>query len=510
MIDDALFAKIRRLFYAEHWKIGTIVSQLSVHPDAVRRVLGSDAFNRRRTHPPPPSMLEPYKPLIVQTLEQHPRLRATRLFEMVQQRGYPGAYAQVMRYVQTVRPQSRTEAYFRLQTLPGEQAQVDWAHFGTLSVQNAKRPLSCFVMVLSHSRAMYARFFLDQSSASFLLGHVLAFQALGGVPRQILYDNLKAAVLERGSDTLRFHPQLLELCGHYAFEPRACTPARGNEKGKVERTIQYLRHAFFEARRFASLEDLNAQLAAWIEQTAHARPAPSDSERRPVSVLWEAERPRLLPLPLHPFATDLVRPVVSGKTPYVRFDLNDYSIPHALVRKPLTLCASPTEVRITDATGQLVACHSRCWGRAQVLEEPLHLAGLQKTKARARPLAQRLRLVRACSHAESFLQALTAHSVLSNFELGPQIRRLGQLLDSAGPAALNAALKEALDRGALSLGSVEHLLEQRRKRRRQRPPVPLSLPADPRVQDVRILPHDLLAYDALTLTPSQEDDDVSG
>jgi transposase len=498
MIDDTRFARIRRLFFAEHWKVGTIATELGIHPDAVRRAIDSDAFNHRKKSIVHPTLLDPYKPLILQTLEQHPRLRATRLLQMITPRGYTGGYLQVQRYVRTVRPQSRAEAFFRLSTLPGEQAQVDWGHFGTLQIGQARRALSCFVMVLSYSRAMYARFFLDQTSPSFWLGHVLAFQAFGGVVRQVLYDNLKAAVLERDGDHIRFHPQLLELCGHYHFQPQPCSPARGNEKGKVERAIQYLRHGFFAARRFASLEDLNTQLAEWIQHVAHPRLCPTDPERRTVQALLELERPRLLPLPAHPFPCDLVRTVVSGKTPYVRFDLNDYSIPHALCRIPLTLCASQTQIRISDATGQTVASHPRCFDRSQVIEDPRHLAGLLAKKRHARPARAQDRLRRACVHAAVFLDALTQRMLCADSDLRPQIHKLGQLLDLYGPSALNAALKEAHDRGALSATSVEHILEQHRTKKKGKLPLLLSTPLPPRVRDLRVTPHDLADYDALT------------
>jgi hypothetical protein len=139
----------------------------------------------------------------------------------------------------------------------------------------------------------------------------------------------------------------------------ACAPYRGNEKGKVERTIQYLRHGFFAARRFASVDDLDGQLSDWIERIAHARAVPGDPTRRPVSAALADERPRLLPLPAHRFACDHVRPIASGKQPYVRFDRNDYSIPHDRIRQTLTLIASETEVRVVDAGGTELARHVR-------------------------------------------------------------------------------------------------------------------------------------------------------
>jgi transposase len=229
MIALELHAQIRRLFYAEHWRIDTIAAQLGVHHDTAHRAVESERFIRPGAQIRP-SQLDPYKAFLAATLEQYPRLRATRLWAMVRDRGYPGSAIQVQRYVRTVRPAARAEAYLRLDTLAGEQAQVDWGNFGQIRIGSTTRSLSCFVLVLSWSRACYARFALDQTLESFLRGHVEAFAALEGVPRTILYDNLKSVVLERVGDHIRFHPRLLELAGHYHFAPQPCAVARGNEK----------------------------------------------------------------------------------------------------------------------------------------------------------------------------------------------------------------------------------------------------------------------------------------
>ena len=188
---------------------------------------------------------------------------------------------------------------------------------------------------------------------------------------------------------------MLELAGHYHFAPQPCAPYRGNEKGKVERMIQYLRHSFFAARRFASLDDLNAQLATWIAETAHARPVPGTPDRL-VREAWAAEQPRLLPLPEHPFGCDLVRAVV-----YVRFDGNDYSIPHTLVRRPLTLVASETAVALLDGPTE-IARHPRSYAHGQRVEAPAHLALLAREKRHAHDLRGRDRLRQACPQAERF------------------------------------------------------------------------------------------------------------
>jgi transposase len=502
MIDEELRARIRRLFFAEHWRVGTIATELGLHHDTVERAIGTEHF-ALKPKTIRPSILDPYKGLITQTLEEHPRLRATRLLEMVKARGYPGGIAVLRRFVRKIRPR-RAEAFFRLQTLPGEQAQVDWGSFGKVTVGHARRSLSCFVMVLSYSRAIFARFYYDQALESFLSGHVAAFEAFGGVPRQLLYDNLKSVVLERVGDHVRYHPQLLELAGHYHFAPQPCAPYRGNEKGKVERTIQYIRSSFYAARDYQDIDDLNAQLQQWIETVAHLRKVPADPDRRLVLDALDQERDRLLPLPQHPFSCSTVHAVRVGKYPYVRFDLNDYSVPHDRVGQTLTLIATPEVVRIVDnETGEELADHLRYYDRGMCVEDRRHVAELAEKKRRARELRGRDRLRQACGNADAFIEALAVRNV----PLSPQTSRLLRLLDRYGADELNTALAEALERQALSAASVAHILDQRTRARRLPPPLEVVLPDDDRVRDLHLTPHALAPYDSLASYKEQDDDD---
>ena len=151
MISAEVRARIRRYFYAEHWTIGTIAREFSVHPDAVRNAIEAERF--KSSPPLRASKVDPYLGFIQQVLSEHPRLRATRIYAMLRDRGYPGSVGQLRRAVARLRPQPR-EAFLRLDMFPGEQGQVDWAHFGSVTVGRAKRTLSCFVMTLSYSRAL--------------------------------------------------------------------------------------------------------------------------------------------------------------------------------------------------------------------------------------------------------------------------------------------------------------------------------------------------------------------
>jgi transposase len=203
-------AEILRLFHAEKWPIGTIATQLGLHHYVVRRVLKAEGAVLAPTQLRP-SRVDPYEPFIREVFAKYPRLRASRLFEMVRERGYKGSEGHFRDLVRLrFRPTPVAEAFLRLRTLPGEQAQVDWAHFGYLEIGKARRPLVAFVMVLSYSRQLFVRFYLGQAMPNFLAGHVAAFEAFGGVPRVLLYDNLKSAVTERIGDAIRFNPTLLE------------------------------------------------------------------------------------------------------------------------------------------------------------------------------------------------------------------------------------------------------------------------------------------------------------
>jgi hypothetical protein len=280
------------------------------------------------------------------------------------------------------------------------------------------------------------------------------------------------------------------LAGHYHFAPKPCAPYRGNEKGKVERTIRYLREAFFPARSYRSLEDLNDQLADWIERVANARRVPRDPSGRLVRDAIAEERPRLLGLPAHAFETDLVRPVASGKTPYVRFDLNDYSVPHTLVRKPLTLVASEAVVRLLDGDKE-VARHSRSWDKGQIVEDPKHIAELARAKRHAHEVRGRDLLSTVCKNARPMAVALARRGD----PLGPHTARLLRLLDRYGAAELDRALADALARGALGADAVAQVLDQRARKRRRPPALEPLLPES--VRNVRVTTHSLEGYDAL-------------
>lgn len=496
-IAPDLVAQILRLYAIEKWRVGTIARQLNVHRDVVRRVLAGDCAavsslpSPALPSPPPlrPSRVDPYRPFLLTTLTKFPTLTAARLHAMVSERGYVGCTSHFRALVAALRPRPNAEAYLRLRTLPGEQAQVDWGHFGHLSIGRARRPLMAFVMVLSHSRMVFLRFFLDARMDSFLRGHVEAFVAFNGCPRVLLYDNLKSAVLERVGDAIRFNPELLALAGHYRFEPRPVAPARGNQKGRVERAIRYTRDSFFAGRSFTDLIDLNAQARLWCLGTAADRRWPQDS-RLSVRQAFEAEGRSLLTLPEAAFALGERVAARVSKTPYVRFDTNDYSVPHTHVRRTLTVLADEQWVRVLDGSTEL-ARHRRCWDSHAQIEDETHVQRLVEVKRAARAHRACDRLAQAAPASAELLRRAGAQGE----NLGSITATLMRLLDRWGAAALQVAITEALARDVAHPNAVRLALERARAASGEPPPVALVLPEHVAKRDAPVRTHELGSYD---------------
>ena len=500
MIDKALEAQILRHHFVEQWGVNTIARQLGIHHSTVDRVL-SQAGLPKAERARRPSIVDPYHPLIIETLAQYPTLSAARLLGMAQARGYAGGASQFRAHVAQLRPRRPREAYLRLKTLSGEQGQVDWGHFGHLQIGRAQRPLMAFVMVLSFSRQIFLRFYLNQRMDNFLRGHVAAFDAFQGVPRVLLYDNLRSAVLERRGEAIRFHPTLLALSAHYCFEPRPVAPARGNEKGRVERAIRYIRENFFAGRTWSDLDALNAQAADWCTGTSAQRPCPEDPSLR-VAEAFAQERVHLIALPDNPYPTDEQVEVRVGKTPYVRFDLNDYSVPHTHVCRTLTVSASLNRVRVLDGE-TVIATHPRTFDKGQQIEDPAHVADLVAAK----------RAARAHRGLDHLAQAVPATGELLRLaaERGTPLSRataaLVQLLDAYGAGELAQAIDEALAHEVPHPNAVRQVLERRREQREQPPPLTLTLPDNDKARHIVVRPASLAPYDQLHSPPTESRDD---
>lgn len=485
-ISTEIEAHIRRLYFAEHWKRGTIVAQLGIHSDVVARVLGR-LGPKPGVPRPRANVLVPYLPFVDETLNRYPRLRATRLFDMLMARGYPGSLRTLRRYVRTARPMPKKEAFLSLDTLPGEQAQVDWAHVGEMAVPGGTRPLWAFVMVLSYSRASFIElvFSLDVHSLCRSLVRAAAF--FGGNPRQWLFDNAKAIVVERHGDLIRFHPTLLDLAARMHVEPRLCAPRKPQQKGRVERAIRYFKDRFFAARTFHSIEHGNAQALEFIERIAHERPHPRWPTRT-VKNVFEEERSRFLELPAPLPETELVLPIAVDKTAFIQFDTNRYSVPSEYSETNVTLAADDRRIRLL-AQDHEIACHKRSWGRHQRIEALEHRASLLAQKQQARTPKGRDRLRAEVAGIDSLFERWMSHER----HIGSMVTRTLHLLDLYGAAALGRAVAIMNERGTYDPGAMAVLCEQERKKTGAGVPSLLSFGAHVHERDV--IPHDLGGYD---------------
>lgn len=481
---------ILRHHLVDDWPTGTIARELGVHHDVVRRVLAQRGAWQAPTLSVRARMLDTYLPFVEATLEKYPRLHASRVFQMAKDRGYPGSESHFRRLIARIRPRPAPEPFARLDMPAAEQAQVDWASFGTLLVGRARRPLHAFVMTLSWSRMVWLQFFYDMQRPSFLRGHIDALHFFGGVPRRLLYDNLKSACIEREGRAARFNESLLEMASYYGFEPILATPRRGNEKGRVERTIRYVRTSFFAAREFRDLDDLNQQAISWTEGLSASRRW-QDDDRTTVGAQFQHERTLLRALPPTPFeALERIEARV-GRTPFVRFDTNDYSLPCAHVRRMVTVVAEPHRLRIV-VDGQVVAEHKRSFDRRTTIEDPAHTQELKQTKRRAREGSGMSRLTRAVPASRLMLE----RAAQRGHNLGSLVSKLLELLDMYGAEAMEVAVADANAHERIGSSAVRLTLQARLRAQGKTTPRPIQI-ANARVRDVCVRSADLSTYDHL-------------
>lgn len=327
----------------------------------LQRGLDQPAYGPRD---PRPSVLDPYKEFLRGRLDAYPELTAKRLLREIRQQGYGGGYTTVKEFVRQIRPPQWSGHEHRFETPPGKQAQVDFAQFKVrfLSEPSQVRILWLFSLVLGYSRWLFCRYVLRQDLATVVRCHLAAFTALGGVPRQILYDRMKTAVLGQDERGIIYNPRLLDLARHFGFTPRACAAYRAKTKGKVERPFSYIRQDFFLGREFRDLEDLNAQLDDWLATVANARV--HGTTRRVVSEAFGQEQPSLQPLPERPYRTVLRLERRVSRDGMVSVDGNEYSVPDTTHRRAVEVQVTAQEVSILEA-GRLVAVHPVLEGRGQ-------------------------------------------------------------------------------------------------------------------------------------------------
>jgi transposase len=295
-----------------------------------------------------------------------PQLTGRRLHRELRDLGYTGGYTILTEFLREIRPAAAPKFEVRFETPPGRQAQVDFAHFRTVFTDEpgAEHVIWLFSFVLGHSRLLWGRFVLHQDLQTLLRCHAAAFEALGGVPEQILYDRMRTVFSREDPEAghIVYNRTLLEFARHYGYLPRACKPYRAKTKGKVERPFRYIREDFFLGRSFRNLDDLNMQFRQWLNQVANVRV--HATTRRVVAEHFAEERPTLQRLPAGPFQAVLRLERRITRDGMVSVDGNLYSVPNTARRRPVEVHSTANEVRILEA-GQIIAVHPVLDGRGQ-------------------------------------------------------------------------------------------------------------------------------------------------
>jgi transposase len=363
--------------------IRAIARQLSLDRNTVRRALRRDGLPKYTRTTPRASKLDPYKPYLEHRLAECPELTAVRLYQEIQAQGYPGRSSILRDFLRPLRQDHRRwgQLTVRFETAPGEQGQIDWGHFGTILHQGQRCPLYGFVMVLGYSRALFLHFTTSQRLETFLRCHLLAFEAFGGYPRELLYDNAKTVVLARpdlGTDTSHlaphWHPTFLDFAGYYGFAPRLCRPYRARTKGKVERMIRYVRESFFVGCDFVDLDDLNRQAAVWCTTVANVRVHATTGEIPAVRLAREP----LLPLTGRPpYELARVVPRRVSTACMVAYAGNHYSVPYLYGGRQVLLRVREEQALLEIwAEETCVATHPLLAGHGRQSLQPEHLTGL--------------------------------------------------------------------------------------------------------------------------------------
>src|ERR1700722_467003 len=501
MLTTDQINELHRLYWSERWPIRKIERQLNMGWKTIRKYLDAPAQDPLRRDRP--SKLDPFKGNITEWLEKDPRVSAAVIEQKLRSLGYQGGHSIIRQYVRGARPEPPKRAFVRMEPPAGDRFEVDWGHFGALSYSGDSRKLYAFTLVDAHSRTLYVEFTHSQSFGTFARCHTHAFDALGGVAREIAYDNLATAVVEHDGRLIRFLPRFLGFARDHGFFPHACNPASGWEKGKIERAIGYLRQNFWPLREFTDLHDVNRQARQWLAEVANQR-LHRETRERPVD-RFKAEA--LRPLPVIPYDHRDVVEALVHKDIRLQFDGNRFCVPHRYVGRRLTLKADSSSVTIYDRVNELVS-YARCWRRGQTLGADRFEAEM----ADLRPAARRSRaqqrffavLDGICSQA--MLEAYLRDIADTDRALSRQLTELLELIRQYGPEPVADAIEKASAARAFGADYIANILRQQQSPRNAQPPLRLR---DPLLNDLVTDPLSLLEYDAFILDPGKESDDDS-
>jgi transposase len=500
-MNVGLWAEIRRLAEIEKLSGRAISRRLRCSRHLVAAALKLDQPPARQVARRA-SLLDPYKAKINALVAKYPELSAMRVREEIARGpdGYTGSAITVRRYLRTIRP-ARGRVYQEVHYDPAQAMQVDWGECGRVQVGATTRKVSVFVAVLCYSRLIYIEFTLSQRKAEFYRGIVNALKFFDGRPRAIIFDNLKAGVINGSGRSACFHPEFLALCGYFCMQPIACERRDPESKGIVEASVRYIKRNALAGRadELIRFEDYLAFAPIWRDQVANVRIHETTRER-PVD-RFQKERSLLGALPTIPFDTDESVPAVVTPHARIEFDGNRYSAPPTLARRPVSIRADRDQVRILHE-GHLAAQHVRCYQRGQLIVLPDHRLAAFALSRRSRSSALERAFDALGPEARQFHLCLNRQPV----KTGVHLRRLLGLVRVYGSTEVVSAIARALELAAYDAAYVENLLVAERRRRQL--PTPM-LPTPKRrelIEEIDLEPTDPAIYDRFCITTDEDSD----
>lgn len=457
MLTTEQQAEILTLHYSQKMSLRAITRKLGVDRKSVRSVIkrrSIDTTQKRNKS----SLLSSYRGYIQEQITAG--VPASTILTQIRERGYLGGRTILQEYVAELRgtPGRRHEAFLEIDFLVGECAQADWGEFGDVFSDGSR--VHCFVMVLCYSRLLYIEFTRGEKFEDFIRCHENAFRFFDNrVPKECWYDNLASAVTERMDRMVKFNSRFRAYLGHHGIRPFACNPARGNEKGRVEDGVKYIRSAFWSGRSFTNFEDLCSQASKWRDETANRREHRA-TRKVPILCFENEEKQKLLSMNPVPYDTDEIFSCAVSHQFQIKYETNRYSV-------PWTMAGMGVTVRIDDKTisvfyhDKQVARHDRCYSKYQVLSKDSHSAGLRERKSGDDRDSWRISCLRAVGQDVirymEFIQA-------GNRSMRSEVNRLLALATVYGHEVLNTACKELLARSVVGSSNLELFLQSNHHR----------------------------------------------
>jgi transposase len=499
----SLWAEIRRLREIEGLSKNAIARQLGCCHKTVSKALKMDEPPSQVAGPTRLSKLDGYKVQIDQLIARYPNLTAVRVLEEIAKgdNGYMGGITLVRDYLRTIRP-ARGRVYQEVLYDPGEAMQVDWGACHRLKIGNTLRRVSVLVAVLCYSRLCYIEFSLAEKKEDFYRCIVNALKFFGGVARKIIFDNLKAAVISGSGKYACFHPEFLELCGHFCLQPIACARRDPESKGMVETNVRYVKQNALAGRddELTCWEDYGVLAEYWRDQVANVRIHETTRER-PVD-RFKQEQLLLRALPSADFDTDEVVSAVVSSHARVRFDSNRYSVPPKLARKTVLVRADPQQVRVLYQ-GEEVTCHARSFERRQLICQDEHLLEAKTLRRHQRQNAVVEEFDLLGEAAQTFHLNLLSRPVKPLVHL----RRLLKLAQLYGRAEVLAAIEQANQYETYDAEYVEAIVHQQRRQQELPSPTEVLPVQNQWLEETDYDPPDPACYDRLL---KEEDDSPNG